>query len=223
MDVDSFVVSVKWFILLAGAVTTGLFVRTMGQWAIDWAKEPYDNQKREKERIGSLKDIKSCLSQASRHIDQLDHFLSGRGAEDGGEEPGTVIIPTFNLDIALLEHHAPYIRKLVSESNVALLEMVRFELTHLRRRIDTLAGLLSLTNDDNWRIAVHVHGTRTLIDSSFKIVKEAINALDQELAKLPTKHQHNSRPLLVAGSFLLFALLLSWVAGWNATTQHVLR
>lgn len=223
MDVDSFLVSVKWFILLAGAVATGLFVRTMGQWAIDWAKEPYDNQKREKERIGALKDIKSCLSQASRHIDQLDHYLSGRGAEDGGEEAGTIIIPTFNLDIALLEHHAPYMRKLVTDANCGLFEMVRFELTHLRRRIDTLNGLLSLTDDDNWRVAVHVQGTRKLIDSSFNIVKEAVEVLDKELEQLPTKQQHNSRPLLVAGSFLLFALLLAWVAGWNATTSHGLH
>lgn len=220
MEVDSFLVSVKWFILLAGAVTTGLFVRTMGQWAIDWAKEPYDNQKREKERIGALKDIKSCLSQAGRHIDQLDHYLSGRGAEDEGEEPGTITIPTFNLDIALLEHHAPYMRKFVTEANVGLLAMVRFELTHLRRRIDTLAGLLSLTNDDNWRVAVHVHGTRKLIDSSFKIVTEAIDALDKELGQIPTKHTRNFRPLLVAGSFLLFASLLAWVAAWSSTARQ---
>jgi hypothetical protein len=221
MDVDSFLMSLKWFILLAGAVTTGLFIRTMGQWAIDWAKEPYDNQKRDKERVSALKDIRSCLSQASLHIGLLDRFLNGKGAE--GETQATITIPSFNLDIALLEYHAPHMRKIVAEPTVDLLGLIRFELTHLRRRIDTLEGLHSIMDEGNPRITLHAYGTRTLNESTSKIVTEAIDALDKEISQIQTDHKRNTRPLLVAASFLFFALILAWVGAWNNSTRNDLE
>lgn len=212
-------VNLKWFILLVGAIATGLFVRTMGQWAIDWAKEPNERKKRQDDQRAALEDIKSCLAKAHRHIDQLDHYLSGRAGKDEGEEEGTVIIPTFNLDLEILEHHAPNMRKIVSEESLGHINMVRFELLHLRRRIDTLSGLMSLIDDaSDWRVAAHVHGTRKLIDSTFKIVSESIELLNKDLASIPKEHAPNRRPLGVVAVFLACASFLAWVATWDAPT-----
>ena len=71
----AWLISLKPFLLLVVAIPTGLFVRTVGELFVSWAKKPTEDAKKAKEKRAKLLALRASIRNASQYCVQMAGYL----------------------------------------------------------------------------------------------------------------------------------------------------
>ena len=132
-------------------------------------------------------------------------------------------IPTFNLDMSVLNEQATAVFELLPVEKAHRLQATRLELAHVHRRIDTIADkmlLMPSLNQFGPHHAVFVTGARQLLESTIKHCESSSEILQQEIEAIPEHPTTNWRPILVIIAMLLFVGGLYWISQIPSTSEQ---
>jgi hypothetical protein len=229
----AWLISLKPFLLLVMAIPTGLFVRTVGELFVTWAKKPTEDAKKAKEKRAKLLALRASLGNASQYCEQMAEYLKGVPIENGtvddnlkraAIEAGRMLtIPTFNLDMSVLNEQATAVFELLPVEKAHKLQTTRLELAHVHRRIDTIADkmlLMTSLNQFGPHHAVFIAGASQLLESTIKHCESSSDILQQEIEAIPEHSKTNPRPFLVILAMLLFVGSLHWIAQIPSTSEQ---
>src|SRR5262245_55106555 len=104
--IEHFLVEFKPFILIVAAIPTGLFVRTVGEWFVSWAKQPKEKAKEQKQKKAICAALGNTIGNAHQYCNQMSEYLTGipfgdepidDKLKDAAVQVGKmVVVPTFN-------------------------------------------------------------------------------------------------------------------------------
>ena len=229
----AWLISLKPFLLLVVAIPTGLFVRTVGELFVAWAKKPTEDAKKAKEKRSKLLALRASLGNASQYCKQMAEYLEGVPIENAtiddnlkraAIEAGIMLtIPTFNLDMSVLNEQATAVYELLSVEKDNKLNATRLELAHVHRRIDTIADkmlLMHFPDQFSPHHAVFIAGASQLLESTIKRCELSSDILQQEINAIPERPEINWRPILVILAMLLFVVALYLIAHIPSTSEQ---
>jgi hypothetical protein len=226
-------ISLRPFLLLVVAIPTGLFVRTVGELFVTWAKKPTEDAKKAKEKRARLLALRASLGNASQYCKQMAEYLKGvplgndtvdEKLKEAAIQAGRMLtIPTFNLDMSVLNEQATVVYELLSEDKAQKIQTTRLELAHVHRRIDTIADrmlLMPSLNQFGPHHIVFIAGASQLLESTIKHCESSSEVLRQEIEAIPERTTTNWRPILVILAMLLFVGGLYWIAKIPTTSER---
>lgn len=219
--VDDILIPLKPFILIVVAIPMGLFVRTIGQFFIDWAKEPTERAKKDKHKRDVCFALLNTIGNARQYCEQMHEYLQGVPAAvegidaqllEAARQAGRIlVVPTFNLDLAILEAHSAEIFSLFAEEQAQSLLTTRLQLAHVRRRVDTIADFMFSRGDERHLSDFQrqfIVGTRGLIEGVIQDCANTREMVQQVGNGIPARPPRNFRPWLV---FLIMVALVAAV------------
>ena len=224
---EAWLIPLKPFVLVVASIPTGLFVRTVGEWFVSWAKRPTERFKEAKLKRSLCLALIHSLSTARRYCEQmlghlegvplhgdiLDEKLKGVLIEVGK----MLVVPTFNIDLAVLEGHSTDIFHSFDEERAGAIQTARLELSHVKRRIDAVSEMMLFRGNVTELGPLqrqYIAGTMSLLHSTIEHCETNEKALRAIHDQIPATAPFNWRHLLVfivmgwLVAFLLYVALL---------------
>ena len=231
-------IALKPYILLVFAIATGLFVRTVGQWILDWAKAPSEMAKSRNRKDHIRAALKSTIGNAKQYCEQITGYLEGvpiavesldEKLKVAAFEARILTLPTFNIDLAVLEHYAGDIYEVFSEEVASAIHTARLELAHVSRRVDAMVFAFGLVPDRKLtpELCESAVGTRIVLGSALKWCGTSLERLDADKTAekaLPSTMKRIFLALLaVVGLVLLFLCVARLPDSKDATKPELLQ
>lgn len=231
-------ITLKPFLLLVLAIPTGLVVRAVGQYILDWSDEPIKKKKESVEKQRLLNELKATLANASQYCEQMidglsairhnpDNFMD-RAQNALAMNIRSVVIPTYNFDVSVIERLSGQF-SLITENKELLdqLSIIRLEILHAHRRINVVADkLLFLSIEELTSNVVYSHylqGVTALLHSTLTQCRMAQSLLETGVeSSMPTdgKWEQNYRRGVVFAATVILVILLYWVARLPETPKQ---
>lgn len=217
--------SLKALVFLFGAVWMSMIARYTVQLFIDWSKEPWERAKAEGVRRIKLTALANTVGNAHQYCTQMASDLEGiplgsdtiddRLRSAAIERAYLSVIPTFNLDRAILEQNATEVFTILPEKSANDVMTTRLEILHVHRRVDALASMfLGGTGAANVSDVQRefIGGTRALLASTIARCANTRTMLETARNSISAIPKRNLRPLAVMAVLLACLGAFAWSA-----------